>query len=99
VRDSLDRSLRGFNLFLKENRAALLAIMRGEFAINGLSNNRLRALPPKKSSGQVARNLLKCYAFCAGFYRLGTKFFFVSSLASPSPFFHQKTLRALELAG
>lgn len=57
VRDSLDRSWRGFNLFLKEDQAVLLAILRGEFTINGLSNKRLRALLPNKSSGQIARIL------------------------------------------
>ena len=57
VRDPLDRSWRGFNLFLKEDHTVLLAILRGEFTINGLSNKRLRALLPNKSSGQIARIL------------------------------------------
>lgn len=57
VRDHSDRSWRGFNLFLKEDHAVLLAILRGEFTINGLSNKRLRALLPEKSSGQIARIL------------------------------------------
>jgi hypothetical protein len=57
VRDALDRSWRGFNLFLKEDHAVLLAILRGEFTLNGLSNKRLRALLPNKSSGQIARIL------------------------------------------
>ncbi len=57
VRDPSDRSWRGFNLFLKEDHAVLLAILRGEFTINGLSNKRLRALLPEKSSGQIARIL------------------------------------------
>ena len=35
----------------------LLAILRGEFTINGLSNKRLRAHLPNKSSGQIARIL------------------------------------------
>ena len=57
VRDSLDRSWRGFNLFLKEDYTVLHTILRGEFTINGLSNKRLRALLPNKSSGQIARIL------------------------------------------
>lgn len=57
VRDPLDRSWRGFNLFLKEDHTVLLAILRGEFIINGLSNTRLRALLPEKTSAQIARIL------------------------------------------
>jgi hypothetical protein len=51
VRDSLvDRSWSGFNLFLKKDRAVLLAILHGEFSINGLGNKCLRALLANKNS-------------------------------------------------
>ncbi len=55
MRDGQDRTWRGFNLFLKEDQTALLAILRGEFAIRGLSNKRLRALLAQKTSAQIAR--------------------------------------------
>jgi len=53
----LERSWRGFNIFLQEDHTVLLAILRGEFTINGLNNKRLRALLPNKTSGQIARIL------------------------------------------
>jgi len=76
VRDPLDRSWRGFNLFLKEDHTVLLSILRGEFTINGLSNKRLRALLPNKSSGQIARiirrlrlhHLIKCVGHTYHYY-------------------------------
>jgi hypothetical protein len=46
----LDRSWSGFNLFLKKDRAVLLAILHGEFSINGLGNKCLRALLANKNS-------------------------------------------------
>jgi hypothetical protein len=57
VRDDQERTWRGFNLFLKEDQKVLLAILRGEFAIHGLSNKRLRALLAQKTSAQIARIL------------------------------------------
>ena len=57
VRDPKDRTWRGFNLFLKEDQTVLLAILRGEFAMHGLSNKRLRALLADKTTGQTARIL------------------------------------------
>jgi hypothetical protein len=57
VRDPLDRSWRGFNLFFKEDRNVLLAILHGEFFINGLSNKRLGVLMPDILSAQIARIL------------------------------------------
>jgi len=57
VRDDKERTWRGFNLFLKEDQKVLLAILRGEFAIHGLSNKRLRALLVQKTSAQIARIL------------------------------------------
>ena len=57
VRDQQHRTWRGFNLFLKEDLQVLLAVVRGEFLIHGLSNRRLRAVLPGKTAGQVARIL------------------------------------------
>ncbi len=57
VHDESQRSWRGFNLFLKEDRSVILAILRGEFVLNGLSNARLRTLLPDKSSSAIARIL------------------------------------------
>jgi hypothetical protein len=56
VRDKKDRTWRGFNLFRKEDQNVLLALLRGEFAIHGLSNRRLRELLGK-SKGQMSRIL------------------------------------------
>lgn len=57
VRDKQQRTWRGFNLFLREDLRVLLAVMRGEFLIHGLSNRRLRAVLVGKTSGQTARIL------------------------------------------
>ena len=56
-RDQQHRSWRGFNLFLKEDLRVLLALVRGEFLIQGLSNRRLRAVLPGKTAGQIAQIL------------------------------------------
>jgi hypothetical protein len=56
-RDGQHRSWRGFNLFLKEDLRVLLAVLRGEFLIHGLSNRRLRALLSDKTTGQIAHIL------------------------------------------
>lgn len=57
VRDEQHRPWRGFNLFLAEDLQVLLAVLRGEFLIHGLSNRRLRAVLPDKTAGQIARIL------------------------------------------
>ena len=57
VRDQNDRTWRGFNLFLKEDQRVLLALLRGEFAIHGVSNQRLQSLLTDKTSGQINRIL------------------------------------------
>lgn len=57
VRDEQHRPWRGFHLFLQEDVHVLLAVLRGEFLIHGLSNRRLRALLSDKSAGQIARIL------------------------------------------
>jgi hypothetical protein len=57
VRDQPHRPWRGFNLFRKEELHVLLAVLRGEFLIHGLSKRRLRALLSDKTAGQIARIL------------------------------------------
>jgi hypothetical protein len=57
VRDEHNRSCRGFNLFLTEDLTVLLAVLRGEFTLNGLSGRRLRAVLPHKSCAQIGRIL------------------------------------------
>jgi len=57
VRDEQHRPWRGFNLFLQQDLQVLLAVLRGEFLIHGLSNRRLRAVLPDKTAGQLARIL------------------------------------------
>ena len=57
MRDRKDRTWRGFNLFLKEDQRVLLALLRGEFAIAGLSNKRLRSLLADKTRAQIGRIL------------------------------------------
>ena len=57
VRDKKDRTWRGFNLFRKEDQRVLLALLRGEFALHGLSNRRLRELLGDKTKGQMSRIL------------------------------------------
>lgn len=57
ARDERDRSWRGFNFFLTEDLTILLALLRGEFTLNGLSGRRLRRLLPAKTSAQIGRIL------------------------------------------
>jgi hypothetical protein len=57
VRDEQHRSWRGFNLFLTEDLRVLLALVRGEFLIQGLNNRRLRSVLPGKTAGQIAQIL------------------------------------------
>ena len=55
--DERDRSARGFNFFLTEDLTVLLALLHGEFALNGLNGRRLRALLTGKTPGQIGRIL------------------------------------------
>jgi len=57
VQDSQERSWRGFNFFLGRDLSVLLAIVRGEYQISGLSNRRMRAVLPDKTGGQIGRIL------------------------------------------
>ncbi len=57
VRDKQDRTWRGFNLFLKEDQRVMLALLRGEFAIHGISNQYLKSVLADKTSSQINRIL------------------------------------------
>jgi hypothetical protein len=57
VRDDRERSCRGFNFFLGNDLAVLLGVVRGEYQISGMSNRRMQAVLPGKSSGQIGRIL------------------------------------------
>jgi hypothetical protein len=57
VRDDRARSWRGFNFFLGNDLAVLLGVVRGEYQISGMSNRRMQAALPGKSSGQIGRIL------------------------------------------
>jgi hypothetical protein len=57
VRDDRARSWRGFNFFLGNDLAVLLGVVRGEYQISGMSNRRMQAVLPGKSSGQIGRIL------------------------------------------
>ena len=57
VRDDRARSWRGFNFFLGNDLTVLLGIVRGEYQISGMSNRRMQAVLPGKSSGQIGRIL------------------------------------------
>lgn len=57
VQDQPERSCRGFNFFLGGDLSVLLAIVRGEYQISGLSNRRMQAVLPDKTGGQIGRIL------------------------------------------
>jgi hypothetical protein len=48
---------KGFNLLTQEDAFLLRTLLRGEFAVTGLTNKALRQLLPDKNSGQVSRLL------------------------------------------
>lgn len=48
---------RGFNLFCAKDLEALLAVLRGEHTISGMTNKRLRPLLPQWNSGAISRLL------------------------------------------
>jgi len=50
-----DRPVRGLNLLAKADHDLLVAIARGEFAISGMTNKRLRAILKDKTGPQVSR--------------------------------------------
>lgn len=57
VNDERQRSWRGFNFFCRSDANVLLAILRGEYHISGLSNRLLQRVLPDKSGGQIGRIL------------------------------------------
>lgn len=57
VKDERERSWRGFNFFSHADTGVLLAILRGEYQISGLSNRLLQRVLPDKSGGQIGRIL------------------------------------------
>jgi hypothetical protein len=57
IQDQKERSWRGFNFFLQADLKPILAMVRGEFQISGLSNRRLRPLLPDKTGTQIGRIL------------------------------------------
>lgn len=57
MQDQQERSWRGFNFFLNTDLSVLLAIVRGEYQISGLSNRRMQAVLPEKTGGQIGRIL------------------------------------------
>lgn len=57
VKDSRERSWRGFNFFCRSDANVLLAIVRGEYQISGLSNRLLQRVLPEKNAGQIGRIL------------------------------------------
>ena len=57
VLDGNNRRWRGFNLFSQPDYEALLAVLRGEHCISGMSNGLLRAQMPNYSSGRMSRLL------------------------------------------
>lgn len=51
------RHYKGFNLLAEEDAALLRLLVRGEFAISGITSRVLRALCPNKTAGQITRLL------------------------------------------
>lgn len=58
-----DRSYRGFNLLSKTDLDLLLALVRGESAIAGITNRMLRQALPGKTSAQISYFLKRCRVF------------------------------------
>lgn len=52
-----NRTYRGFNLFSQEDFKAIIAVLRGEGAINGITNRMLRRVLTNKSGAQISRLL------------------------------------------
>ena len=57
VQDERERSWRGFNFCLGHDLTVLLAILRGEYQISGLSNRLLQRVLTGKKGGQISRVL------------------------------------------
>lgn len=57
VKDPRERSWRGFNFFCRADANVLLAVLRGEYQISGLSNRLLQRVLPGHNGGQIGRIL------------------------------------------
>ena len=57
ARDEQHRSYRGFNFFAAGDLTVLLAILRGEYHISGLSNRLLQRVLTGNNGGQISRLL------------------------------------------
>ena len=57
------RSFRGFNLFRADELTALLALLRGEGCISGITNRMLRRALPDKTGAQISYFLKRCRVF------------------------------------
>lgn len=55
-----DRSYRGFNLCSRADRAMLVALLRGEGNISGITNKIIRMALPGKTSSQISHFLKRC---------------------------------------
>ena len=51
------RHYKGFNLLAEEDASLLRLLLRGEFAISGITSRVLRTLCPDKTAGQITRLL------------------------------------------
>lgn len=60
---SQGRSFRGFNLFERNDLTTVLALLRGENCINGLTNRTLRRILTDKTSAQISYFLKRCRVF------------------------------------
>jgi hypothetical protein len=52
-----DHRYKGFNLLAEEEAALLRTLLRGEFAISGMTSRALHTLLPEKTTGQISRLL------------------------------------------
>lgn len=57
------RSFRGFNLFQRSELDALIALLRGESCISGITNRMLRRILTGKTSAQISYFLKRCRVF------------------------------------
>lgn len=57
------RSYRGFNLFHKADLIALLALLRGDACIAGITNRAIRKVLTDKTSGQITQLIKRCRVF------------------------------------
>jgi len=58
-----DRSFRGFNLFRGDDLESLIALIRGEGNISGITNRLLRRALPEKTSSQISYFIKRCRIF------------------------------------